>query len=209
MTWGFAKKHTDHGPDTVQMSICDQRLEEISRILRRCLPMVEYQRCWSKWRPVLERHQLFDGTPFKNIVTFVKSVAHEHGLDKSQEKELRSALFALSFNNGEDEEPAAKRTMQVRADQINRIRYSAPGMDKFENATVVVTSPKTMVLMTKRGLMLRTPVKILLQTEDGGADTQSALLFHGSVRKISSKKLGSRYKYLIKVKNTELKMAAR
>lgn len=209
MKWGFAKKPTDSGPDTVQMSVCDQRLEEVSRVLRRCLPTVEYQRCWSKWRPVLQRHQLFDGTPFKNIVEFVKSVAGEHGLDKSQEKELRSALFALSFNNGEEQELAGKRSFQVRQDQINRVRYNAPGMDKFENATMVVTSPKSIVLMTKRGLMLRTPVKILLQTDDGGADTQSALLFHGSVRKISSKKLGSRYKYLIKVKNTELKMAAR
>ncbi len=208
MKWGFAKKPNESGPDTVQLSLCDERLTEVSKVLQRYLPAAEYERCWRRWRPVLEQHQLFDGTPFNNIVKFVKSVAKEHGLSHKREKKLRSALFALSFNTGEEQKARAKKSIEVRPDQFNRVRFSGPGMEKFENAAMVVTSPKTMVLVTKRGLLQRAPVKILLQNETDKENTHSALLFQGSVRKISSKMLGSRYKYLIKVKNTELKMAA-
>lgn len=208
MKWGFARKPNESDPDTVQLSLCDERLAEVSKVLQRYLPEAEYERCWRRWRPVLEQQQLFDGTPFKNIVQFVKSVAQEHGLSHKREKKLRSALFALSFNSGYEQNAPAKKTIKVHPDQINRVRFSGPGMDKFENATMVVTSPRTMVLMTKRGLLERAPVKILLQNETDKENTHSALLFQGSVRKISSKMLGSRYKYVIKVKNPELKMAA-
>ena len=178
MRWGFAGNGAvDQTPDTVQLAVCDERVARVSQVLRRYLPAAEYKRCWSKWQPVLQQHQLFAGTPFKNVVGFVQSVAREHGLDTKQ--------------------------------QIKHIRYNAPGLTKFESATMVVTSPTTVILMTKRGLLLRAPVKILLQNEIDDTDTPSALLFHGSVRKISPHKLGACYKYRIKVDNTELKTAAR
>lgn len=210
MRWRFAGNGAvDQAPDTVQLAVCDERVARVSQVLRRCLPPAEYERCWSKWQPVLQQHQLFAGTPFKNVVGFVQSVAREHGLDPERQKDLRKALFALSFPGSDDGRSHASKTFQIRRDQIKHIRYNAPGLNKFESATMVVTSPTTVILMTKRGLLLRAPVKILLQNEIDDTDTPSALLFHGSVRKISTHKLGACYKYRIKVENTELKTAAR
>lgn len=210
MRWGFAGNGAvDQAPDTVQLAVCDERVARVSQVLGRYLPAAEYKRCWSKWQPVLQQQQLFAGTPFKNVVGFVQSVAREYGLDPKRQRGLRKALFALSFSGSEERRSHASKTFQVRRDQIKHIRYNAPGLTKFESATMVVTSPTTVILMTKRGLLLQAPVKILLQNEIDDTDTPSGLLFHGRVRKISTQKLGACYKYRIKVENTELKTAAR
>lgn len=209
MKWGTAKKPRDSGPDTVQLSICDARLTKVSQVLRRFLPEAEHERCWGRYRPVLERHQLFEGSPFKNIVKFAKLVAREHGLDDRKERKLRKALFALSFGDGNKQKSRGRKTVEVRADQINSVRFTVPGMKKFEKATIVVTSPRTLWLVTKRGMILGTPVTILLKNQSEDDDTHSALLFRGNVKKISDLDLGSRHKYLINVTDTELKVSNR
>lgn len=208
MKRGIARNPRNTDPDTVQLTISDARLAKVCQVLRHFLPEAEHERCWRRYRKILEQHQLFDGSPFKKVIKFVSLVAREHGLEKHKERKLRKALFAITVGTKDRTPSTAGKTVEIRADQINAAHFIVPGMQQPEKATVVVSSPRALWLVTKRGMTVGAPVTILLKNPATN-DRQSSLLFRGNVKKISDLDLGSRHKYLISLRDTELKTATR
>lgn len=189
-----------------------KELDTVYQVLKGFLSRKQRHQSWKKWSPVLERYPLSSHTPFLNIVSFVNEIARENGFDRQQTLKFRAVLLrSLVKNNayGNKNPLPMSNSLPMNItlkNRAQRIRYNISGMTKYESATIGIDAKSNLVLMTKRGMVMGTRIRILLQKGQG--DQNSALRISGRVAHIDSSKLGSPFKYIIQVKKTDYALAA-
>ena len=134
----------------------------IYEVLKEYLTREQRYRCWTKWKPILERYPLFRLTPFKNVVAFSNEVARECGLDTHRKLNLRRDLFQTLAQRGANGGGAEL----VSSDQALSARFRIPGMADFATGTVRRVDRKVLELVSSQGIIVGNPVQMLAKKND-------------------------------------------